>query len=618
MKETAPERYCDIVMKGGITSGVVYPLAIVELADEFRFKNIGGTSAGAIAAAVTAAAEYQRVTKNSAAGFRRLEELPNFLGGKTGNEPNLLNLFPPTRPTRALFNLAMAFTGDRKWWRKIIPVLSRLLTLSWLWTLAMFLPVLLVIGYLSYEWKALSSRGVAGLVLIAALLLGAGLLGLVIRTIMRAGVLLSDNKFGFSTGMKPDDRKLLGVTDWLHQELQLAAGRAIGDAPMTFGDLWTAGGDQTAEKCRKDAESRSIDLKMITTALTHGRPYQLPFEDQRFAFRKSDLEAYFPPTVIAHLCEKGDKVKDGPFDDLYHVPHGEDLPIVVATRMSLSFPILFTLVPLYAKDFTMKPEEEDAPWKRTWFIDGGLSSNFPLNLFDSLVPRWPTFGINLGSPHEAHPIDKVKQCNNIWMVANNRSGRQNRWIPFPATGWPALTAYIAAMLDTIRNWRDNTQMGAPGFLDRVVHIRLAKDEGGLNLDMDDDRVTRLTERGRFAGQRLRERFGTKGAGVPPLNWNSHRWTRYKIAMTVLQKAMRSFDAAFEWTDPSYPNYKTLVEREKDENPETDYWWYSKEKRIAYQDLTQKFAALAAQVRDAPDFDEERPTGKPRLSITPRL
>jgi predicted acylesterase/phospholipase RssA len=607
MNEIAPERYCDIVMKGGITSGVVYPLAIVELADEFRFKNIGGTSAGAIAAAVTAAAEYQRVTKNSADGFRRLAELPTFLGGTTGNEPNLLNLFPPAKPTRGLFHLVMAFTGDRTAAGKIITAMSRLLALSWLWTLAMFLPALLAIGYLCFEWKDLSGRGVAGLVLIAALLLGAGLLGLVIRTIIRAGALLSSNRFGFSTGMKPDDRKLPGVTDWLHQELQLASGRTLDDPPLTFGDLWTAGG--------ATGESRSIDLKMITTALTHGRPYQLPFEDQRFAFRKSDLEDYFPPAVLAHLCEKGEKVEDGPFDDLHHVPHGDDLPIVVAARMSLSFPILFTLVPLYAKDFTMRKKEPT--WERTWFIDGGLSSNFPLNLFDSLVPRWPTFGINLGSPHEAYPIDREHQDQNLWMVDNNNAGQQNRWIRFPASGWSALTAYIAAMLDTIRNWRDNTQMSAAGFRDRVVHIRLDKDEGGLNLDMKEKKVKRLTERGKFAGQRLRG-FGTRGGEVPPLNWNSHRWTRYKIAMTVLQKAMRSLDAAFQWNDPAYPNYQTLVDREKDENPETGYWWGSSEKRTAYRDVTQEFLALAAKLRNAPDFDEERPAGKPRLSITPPL
>jgi hypothetical protein len=47
-------------MKGGITSGIVYPAAILRLKDKYRFRNIGGTSAGAMAAALTAAAEYGR------------------------------------------------------------------------------------------------------------------------------------------------------------------------------------------------------------------------------------------------------------------------------------------------------------------------------------------------------------------------------------------------------------------------------------------------------------------------------------------------------------------------------------------------------------------------------
>ena len=45
------------MMKGGITSGVVYPLAACELARTHKFVNIGGSSAGAIAACIVAAAE---------------------------------------------------------------------------------------------------------------------------------------------------------------------------------------------------------------------------------------------------------------------------------------------------------------------------------------------------------------------------------------------------------------------------------------------------------------------------------------------------------------------------------------------------------------------------------
>src|SRR5260370_42441779 len=71
-----PDRYCDLVMEGGVTSGVVYPRAIVKLSNEFLFHSIGGTSAGAIAAAATAAAEYRRRPKDDRSGFGLLERPP--------------------------------------------------------------------------------------------------------------------------------------------------------------------------------------------------------------------------------------------------------------------------------------------------------------------------------------------------------------------------------------------------------------------------------------------------------------------------------------------------------------------------------------------------------------
>ena len=61
----------DLTMEGGTTSGVVYPLAVCELATNFRFRNVGGASAGAIAAALTAAAELGR--SSAGAGIWRTE-----------------------------------------------------------------------------------------------------------------------------------------------------------------------------------------------------------------------------------------------------------------------------------------------------------------------------------------------------------------------------------------------------------------------------------------------------------------------------------------------------------------------------------------------------------------
>jgi len=75
-----------------------------------------------------------------------------------------------------------------------------------------------------------------------------------------------------------------------------------------------------------------------------------------------------------------------------------DLPVVLAARMSLAFPILLTAVKLGAIDFS-KAARADTPKllpEPCWFADGGLSSNFPIHLFDSPLPRWPTFAVISG------------------------------------------------------------------------------------------------------------------------------------------------------------------------------------------------------------------------------
>ena len=55
-----PECECDVVMKGGITSGVLYPTALYAIGQRYRIRGVGGASAGAIGAALGAAAEYGR------------------------------------------------------------------------------------------------------------------------------------------------------------------------------------------------------------------------------------------------------------------------------------------------------------------------------------------------------------------------------------------------------------------------------------------------------------------------------------------------------------------------------------------------------------------------------
>jgi hypothetical protein len=432
----APARNCDVIMKGGITSGVVYPLAMVELAEEFRFRNIGGTSAGAIAAAVTAAAEYRRLSDDgSNAGFETLRELPDFLSGHTDGEPNLLNLFPPVKPMRKLYSVAMAFLGEAPLAEKAVNGFAALLVVSPLITILSFLPALLLPLAMRAQVDVgpLARLTLAGMLIAELVLILTGALLLILGNIALAvASTLPRNRFGFSTGRAPADRKLPGVSDWLHRELQRVAGLPASAPPLTFGDLWLAGTpiENRAEQlaaAANDTDLRAINLQMIATALSHGQPYRLPFENRIFAFRASELRDYFPDDVVAHLIAKSvvrDDVTAAGDPDLYALPEPWDLPVVIGARMSLSFPVLFAMVPLYAVDFSQK---EPRKFERCWFIDGGLSSNFPLTLFDSPFPRWPTFAINLKEFHAAYPKDPVDERNNVWMIKGAGNGTAGEW-----------------------------------------------------------------------------------------------------------------------------------------------------------------------------------------------
>lgn len=133
------ESSLDLTMQGGTTSGVVYPLAICEMATSFRFRNVGGASAGAIAAALTAAAELGRSegVRNPGVpapplgqlrpgapqvrrGFTGLTDIIGWLtqvgpSDPTDEEFRLAQLFRPGRDTRRVFRVLVAIMRRRLW-----------------------------------------------------------------------------------------------------------------------------------------------------------------------------------------------------------------------------------------------------------------------------------------------------------------------------------------------------------------------------------------------------------------------------------------------------------------------------------------------------------------------
>jgi hypothetical protein len=585
-------RKCDIIMKGGITSGIVYPKAVCRLALEYRFRSIGGTSAGAIAAAATAAAEYGRI-KGTGTSFAELEMLPETLAKESapGAGSRLFHLFQPQPGTAPLFHtLTAGIRGERGilgfvkaavrnyFLRGFVGVAAALL-LPALSTFAKDGAVRGFLGWLPWILLALVGGGVA-----TALALFSD-----IRTKVPA------NFYGLSTGMGGSD----ALTPWLHDLLQRLAGKPKTE-PLTFGDLWGS-----------DPSRRDIDLQMMTTCLTRGRPFRLPFAEQEerlFYFRRKDMEALLPEEVVQWMVEHGrPQPSSRAGDEFLPMPLGRDFPVIVATRMSLSFPFLISAIPLQAIDYT-RTEEEPRP-EPCWFSDGGIASNFPVHFFDAPLPGWPTFAINLRY-FEEEPKKRVV------MPQRNQDEIADSFHRFEKRG---LLGFLRAIFDAMQNWQDNTQSKMPGFRDRIAHVCLGPGEGGLNLDMPEKKVKEIAGSGTRVGLLLSRRF--EPGSRAKLNWDNHRWVRFRSMMASIEEMLEKLGPRlapdFEPPQPGDENYQALLARGTEELP--SYAWDSRAQRDEALRAVKHLVRLSAAWMDTPErLADGAPRPMPELRARPRI
>ncbi|SDS30043.1 patatin-like phospholipase family protein [Microlunatus soli] len=548
---------------------MIYPRALAALAERYRLRGIGGTSAGAMAAAVAAAAEYGRTTGGG--GFDLFDDIPTELGGG-----GLLRLFQPERETRPLFRLLLALTGgDRPEGRtvpsKIIGTLAAALsgyplvaTLAALPGLAVILLGALVAG----PWAVL--LGAVLLVIIELIALPVAIL----RNLSRD---VPANNFGICTGLSTGTGEP-AVTEWLQSKINIAAGLTADDPPLTFGQLWTAGHrapaggpDDAVRAALQDPTRRAIDLRVITTCLSESRPYELPFESTRFFYDADEWRRIFPASVLAALqaapasrtpqdrdpvawqSEHDQALQHSP--GLRRLPDAEHLPIVVAVRMSLSMPMMISAVPLWAverTDLGGNPRlDPTGPrhFEHVWFSDGGLSSNFPVQLFDAALPTRPTYAINLQSfPPGVQPaIDETDDARDaVEWAQDNADGLAPKIARWPSRGLAAILGFFGAIYTSSSSWQDNTQLNFPGFRDRIVRVLQTAREGGINLAMSDATIERLAGRGEYAAQAIMDQFDQPH--YPPLvdgrptrtGWDNHRWVRYRALLSVLPAWAESY------------------------------------------------------------------------------
>ncbi|WP_187265011.1 patatin-like phospholipase family protein [Homoserinibacter sp. GY 40078] len=576
----SPELECDLVMKGGIASAVVYPRAIAEFATRYRLRSVGGTSAGAIGAAFAAAAEYGR--SSAVGGFGALSGLPDELG-----DGRLAELFRPQKTTAVLLPFMLIATGHdrpgpaRSGASRVGAIAAHLIRGLPLGLLG-GLPGALLVALGIIAATTTPGWGIAAGIALIVVGLFLGVLGwlvasgaLVMRVLTGA---LPENGFGICTGLGTDSSP--AFTDWLSSRIDHVAGLEPGVAPLTFGQLRSgpAGGSANAWA--------PIDLRMVTTCLTRARPYEMPWEANTFSYDPDEWARIFPAYVMRALA---DHVPVGATEEarwidrfgasgragrrLLRLPAQEDLPVIVATRLSLSYPLLISAVPLWAVDYrstatraaidALRVGDEGAAdaagiaFERLWFTDGGLCNNFPLQFFDRALPTRPTFAIDLGDARKHPGID-----DELYRYArDNREGMEPPHVPIPENGFGALASFARAIFTTPQGWADNAHLDVPGYRDRVIKILQTPEEGGLNLHMKGETIAALADRSENAARALMEQFARPryrvGRTQSPTGWDNHRWVRFRALLAVLPDFLDGFRTGREALDidpanpPSY-------------------------------------------------------------------
>lgn len=554
---TVPDRYCDLILTGGVTSAVAYPPAIFALASVYRLHSIGGTSSGAGAAALAAAAEYRR-RHGGSDGFQCLLERTAEVADLQQGRVRLSWLFQPEARKQRLFDaVAPGFAAARG----MGPRLLRGLLGSYAAAPLLAFVLVALAGVALAAWIA-SPTWAVQLVLLAfgaLALIAAGVAWVIAIWLDFRHVV--DDDFGLCSGIaETGSDHPPPFTDWLHELIQEVAALPK-DRPLTFGDLARApGAPKDTFGGGEPRDAQSIRLQMYAANVTYGRPIVLPHDvgdaasgHPPFCFRVSEMEKLFPPEVVKHLSDHGQALPRGSAifeppladddgDDVLRILPTAELPVLVAVRMSVSFPILFSAVPLWVLDDGDGPV---AVYRRCLIADGGLCSGFPIHLFDSPIPEWPTFGISMvdlpdrpGMEQQTLDEQKAMMLRAIELPQRHteRTKRYLHTFDDPDRGglW-RFGAYVWAIFSTIRHWTEELLVEQPGVRDRVVRLGLAPGIGGLNILMSGEQIRCLAEVGGEAAKRLLERYArpANAAGVAQ-GWSEHRWVRFNLLKGCLQ------------------------------------------------------------------------------------
>ena len=315
----------------------------------------------------------------------------------------------------------------------------------------------------------------------------------------------------------------------------------------------------------------------------------MPWEHRELLFDPLEMRRLFPERVVAWMETHPPAVGEGREGErrrrrlevlapLRPLPEPDDLPVVVAARMSLSFPLLISAVPLHALDVTRRRTREAleaveagrAPAsplqaEPCWFSDGGIASNFPVHFFDTPLPTRPTFAIDLDGFHPDHgrrPTRRRTSTSRRPTRAACSTGGTGSTLGRACRASSASRTELSAQCRT--TW---TRASAAARVPRPHRPRPFAARRGRDEPDDAPALIRsLTLRGRGAGRALVERFAETPGTKPGLSWDNHRWVRYRSALAALAELLEQLAAAWREDPEGERSYHELVERAEDAGP----------------------------------------------------
>lgn len=619
-----PRLECDLVLEGAVTSAVVYLGFAARLSRRYRFRCLAGTSSGAAVAAAAAVAEAARARSDDvdSTSFCRLLHFADQLSEVVDGKTRLLRLFQPADVLHWPFRLLVAFFASRsrpkrrpstEWnsadLAKVFAVVFAVLA-AFVAAVGLLLPSWLMV------WHA------APVLLVLPLL---ALTALVVATLRHMARAFVSQHFGLCTGMPEgdpprDERALTPVLNGLFNELW---GRTPVDEPVVFADLWKAW-PESAEQ-----PGRAIDLQIVTTVLQQqlslhlpGPPGVDPLRD--YFYDVQEWSRLFPPSVMRWLERHARSV--GPVHAtggsgggrmLRALPAPDQLPVIVAVRLSVGFPGLLSAIPMYtlAQGHGLQQPAHGQPARfeavKVYFTDGGITSNLPVQVFDAPLPGRPTFAVNLFRFDKNDPTDKDGGI--FFGARRNEPETRPRSLPEPHRWLASIAGFIGEIVTTAMDWRDTVLRTLPGCRERVLHVGLTPEQGSLNLAMSRDQILGLMNLGCRAARRVVDDFSLPHKPGQASRWEEHRWLRLRSLLAAAQVHARALAmAAAKSHVHGEPSYRALLRNPRPAGPA----FVDDEARRQAEDLLDALAAAGRGSRPGEGLEAHLPEPAPVLRLGP--